>query len=205
MKRIIIILAFSTNISLAQNTNLSFEDAILGNKNFYKDNLYNIQWINNRNEFSYVKNNILIVEDLNIQIKQITLEKINSILEDDILNSFNYIKWINSSNFIFQIDLNIYKYNFENDHISKIFSLPDNSSNIEYSHDLSKVAFTINNNLFILDSKNKLTQITFDNDENIVNGQIVHRNEFGIDKGIFWSNNDKYVAYYKKDEGMVLK
>lgn len=203
MKKIIMILVFSTNLCLAQNSNLNFEDAILGNKNFYKDNLYNIQWIKNSNEFSYVKNNILIVEDSNIQQKRITLEKINKILEADTLNSFNYIKWINSSNFIFQIDLNIYKYNFENDHILKMFSLPDNSSNIEYSHDLSKVAFTINNNLFILDSKNKLTQISFDNNENIVNGQIVHRNEFGIDKGIFWSNNDKYIAYYKKDERMV--
>jgi len=45
--------------------------------------------------------------------------------------------------------------------------------------------------------------VTNDADSNIVNGQSVHRNEFGIDGGIFWSPNENYVAFYRMDESMV--
>ncbi|HNV52544.1 MAG TPA: DPP IV N-terminal domain-containing protein, partial [Tenuifilaceae bacterium] len=37
----------------------------------------------------------------------------------------------------------------------------------------------------------------------IVNGQSVHRNEFGVNKGIFWSPKNNYIAYYRMDETMV--
>ena len=36
-----------------------------------------------------------------------------------------------------------------------------------------------------------------------MNGQIVHRNEFGITKGTFWSPKNNYLAFYRKDESMV--
>ncbi|MCD4732357.1 MAG: S9 family peptidase, partial [Bacteroidales bacterium] len=47
------------------------------------------------------------------------------------------------------------------------------------------------------------TQITNDDDKGIVNGQTVHRNEFGIKKGTYWSPSGKYLAFYRKDETMV--
>ena len=37
----------------------------------------------------------------------------------------------------------------------------------------------------------------------IVYGESVHRNEFGIDGGMFWSNDRKYLAFYRMDESMV--
>lgn len=38
----------------------------------------------------------------------------------------------------------------------------------------------------------------------IVWGQSVHRNEFGINGGIFWSPNGHQLAFYRMDETMVL-
>ena len=37
-------------------------------------------------------------------------------------------------------------------------------------------------------------------DKNIVTGQAIHRYEFGISKGIFWSPDGNYIAFYQKDE-----
>lgn len=37
----------------------------------------------------------------------------------------------------------------------------------------------------------------------IVFGQAVHRNEFGIDGGIFWSPDKKKLAFYRMDQSMV--
>ena len=34
-------------------------------------------------------------------------------------------------------------------------------------------------------------------------GQSVHRNEFGINKGLFWSNDGQSLAFYRMDQSMV--
>ena len=41
-----------------------------------------------------------------------------------------------------------------------------------------------------------------DNDE-IVYGQAVHRNEWGIEEGLFWSPDGKKLAFYRMDQSMV--
>ncbi len=65
-----------------------------------------------------------------------------------------------------------------------------------------KIAYTIDNNLFI-SSNSKQIQVTNDKDPAIINGRAVHRVEFGITKGTFWSPNSNYLAFYSKDETMV--
>ena len=71
------------------------------------------------------------------------------------------------------------------------------------SPDNSKLAYTVDNNLFLIYSNDEVKQITSDSNLGIVNGQSVHRNEFGISKGIFWSPKSNYIAYYRMDETMV--
>jgi dipeptidyl-peptidase-4 len=46
-------------------------------------------------------------------------------------------------------------------------------------------------------------QVTFDGNANIVYGASVHREEFGITKGMFWSNDGKQLAFYRMDQTMV--
>ena len=52
------------------------------------------------------------------------------------------------------------------------------------------VAYVDNFNLYVTDGKNG-KQVTKDGSENIVYASSVHREEFGIAKGTFWSNNGK--------------
>ena len=42
-----------------------------------------------------------------------------------------------------------------------------------------------------------------DGSREIVYGQSVHRNEFGIDKGTFWSPDGQKIAFYRMDQSMV--
>ena len=48
-------------------------------------------------------------------------------------------------------------------------------------------AYVENHQLFVVDSEGKKHQLSTDGSREIVYGQSVHRNEFGIDKGTFWS------------------
>ncbi|MBR2034540.1 MAG: DPP IV N-terminal domain-containing protein, partial [Prevotella sp.] len=51
------------------------------------------------------------------------------------------------------------------------------------------VAFVKDNQLFVTDTDNKTRKLTTDGSREIVYGQSVHRDEFGIHKGTFWSND----------------
>jgi len=65
------------------------------------------------------------------------------------------------------------------------------------------VAFVKDNNLYITDAENRTIQLTTDGSRDIVYGQSVHRDEFGIYKGTFWSPDGKRLAFYRMDQSMV--
>ena len=46
-------------------------------------------------------------------------------------------------------------------------------------------------------------QLSADGSREIVYGQSVHRDEFGISKGTFWSPNGERLAFYRMDQSMV--
>ena len=59
-------------------------------------------------------------------------------------------------------------------------------------------------NLFILTAEGKEKEIGgHDGSREIVYGQAVHRNEFGIEKGTFWSPDGQKLAFYRMDQSMV--
>ena len=81
-------------------------------------------------------------------------------------------------------------------------TLPKHAANVTV--DKSKnIAYTIDNNLHMVDRNGKVLEVTNDKNKHIVNGQSVHRNEFGIGGGIFFSPEGNYLAYYHMDESMV--
>ena len=59
------------------------------------------------------------------------------------------------------------------------------------------------NQLYVTDGNGQERQITKDGSREIVYGQSVHRNEFGIEKGTFWSPNGQRLAFYRMDQSMV--
>lgn len=65
------------------------------------------------------------------------------------------------------------------------------------------VAFVKDDNLYVTDAKGKTRQLTTDGSHDIVYGQSVHRDEFGIYKGTFWSPDGMKLAFYRMDQSMV--
>ena len=64
-------------------------------------------------------------------------------------------------------------------------------------------AFVENHQLFVVDGQGNKRQLTTDGSREIVYGQSVHRNEFGIEKGTFWSPDGQRLAFYRMDQSMV--
>ena len=78
-----------------------------------------------------------------------------------------------------------------------------NESNEEWNKDSRAVAYVKDDQLFVRDADNNERQLTTDGSREIVYGQSVHRDEFGINKGTFWSNDGSKLAFYRMDQSMV--
>ncbi|WP_198666823.1 S9 family peptidase [Taibaiella helva] len=82
-------------------------------------------------------------------------------------------------------------------------TLPDSANNIKPDYQARQMAYTMGNNLYLNDNHGNTLQVTADADPNIISGQAVHRNEFGIEGGIFFSPKGNLLAFYHMDQRMV--
>ena len=64
-------------------------------------------------------------------------------------------------------------------------------------------AYVDGHQLFVVDANEQKRQLSTDGSREIVYGQSVHRNEFGIEKGTFWSPDGQRLAFYRMDQSMV--
>ncbi len=86
--------------------------------------------------------------------------------------------------------------------VRQFIPIPSAGENVDFNNLSRTVAYTKGNNLFVSTADKPDKAIT-DEPDGIVCGQSVHRDEFGITKGTFWSPDGKKLAFYRMDESMV--
>lgn len=119
--------------------------------------------------------------------------------------SFNNIppfEWIDNDNFKVQFGQRILNFNTSSQSFRELLVLPEGNAFAEYDLPRNTAAFIENDNIWIQNAQGK-KQVTTDGGKGIVYGQAVHRNEFGITKGLFWSPKGNKIAFYRMDESMV--
>ena len=74
----------------------------------------------------------------------------------------------------------------------------------DWSPQTRATAYVEDNQLYVADAQGRKHQLTTDgSSRDIVYGQSVHRDEFGISKGTFWSPDGQRLAFYRMDQSMV--
>ena len=139
----------------------------------------------------------------------LTLDMLNGIAKDNGIKDFKRlpnITWTSENDgYFFKMsdDGNIIlnTLNIKDRAIKKANSYPAVAENMTLDAKTMRIAYTIDNDLYIADGGNQI-RLT-ENPEHVIAGQSVHRNEFAIDGGIFWSPNGSKLAYYSMDESMV--
>ena len=100
-------------------------------------------------------------------------------------------------------------YDFAQDKVTNLFRIDgDGATNFDFCKENGCIAYTCGESLYIAqkgDYSSAVNPVLMDADKTtgIVYGQAVHRNEFGISKGTFWSPKGTYLAFYRMDQSMV--
>ena len=81
-------------------------------------------------------------------------------------------------------------------------AIPAKAANQDWNPTSRALAYTIGNNLYVTTADGQELQVT-DEPDGVLCGQSVHRNEFGINGGIFWSPKGDRLAFYRMDQTMV--
>jgi dipeptidyl-peptidase-4 len=199
-------------ICLAQDKLLTLEDALVKNRTTLAPaNLKQLQFVYNTGDYVYLGKQI----DKDTWIKAnfttssespfLTLQQLNTKLKAgdmDTLTVMPAIQFNQSSSWIMTVNGNKIALDPVTNKITTIIPKSLSSrENIEESN-AGYLAYLEKANLFIRHGSNA-EQITTDGSRDIVYASSVHREEFGIVKGTFWSSSGTKLAFYRMDQSMV--
>lgn len=196
----------------SQQLPLSLEDLVPGGRNFYR---YRPQlpralaW--NGDKLTYIKGDSMFTAPRTEREKVelcITLDQINEDLQlndTDRLQNIQYTQWIGSGsdNLLVRTHDRSYIYDVKTKIRQAAFNVNRTMTNFDFAPSNNYVAYGKENNLYLQDAEGKEFSITNESNKDIVFGQSVHRNEFGINKGTFWSPDGNLLAFYRMDQTMV--
>lgn len=215
MKKIVFLLSsfLALHAAVAQTKMLTMEEAVVKQKTTLAPaKLKQLMWLKGSNTYSFIdtKNNEEVLETASAEGSAkdaVTLSQLNAALaaiNQKAQKSFPTMSWKNDKAFTFETERQLIGYDITTKKatLEATRDFGDDAENIDAADKTNYVAYTVKNNLFVYDGKNNLI-VTNDKDENIVNGKSVHREEFGIVKGTFWSPNGNLLAFYRMNQTMV--
>ena len=185
----------------------------LMDRNLYPGAPSQLQWMERKDGmpiYVFLRNDTAFyhVVETNTEKPMITLDKLNEDVKKaggkHKLEHFPLIRRVTDNCLYLRNRNHVFVFYSDKTETEIYCSLDRKGTNFDLSTASGLTAFTRDNNLFVLRDGMRYS-ITKDLDTGIVNGQSVHRDEFGITKGTFWSNDGTRLAYYRMDESMVTK
>lgn len=207
-KSVILILVLVSQVFVFSQTKLlTIEDISGMNRDLFPKTIRNLQWKETSNKFTYIEDNLLKSGRAGSEYRDTIadLTMVNMMLTEkgfDTLKQFPSVSWLSDERFMFTIGQQIFTCEPKDNLLEQVNSYDEKAENVDIEQNKLMVAYTLENNLYVA-AHNQQIPVTSDQDKGIVSGQSVHRNEFGINKGTFWSPLGNYLAFYRMDETMV--
>ena len=135
----------------------------------------------------------------------ISRQQIGKVLADNDKSPFAYIaEWQDTENVWVGTPEgeNLYRINLNNNTLTDSLTGINTDEDLNFAPSFSHVAYNCGSSLYV-SNRNGSHRVNADSLPGVVYGKAVHRNEFGIEKGTFWSESGKRLAFYRMDESMV--
>lgn len=183
----------------------TLEDLIPGGETYrYTESLYGLQWWGDE----CIKPEVDVLSTIHPKTGKATViatrESVNKALEASQLGKISHFynvsfPWTDKKQMLITLPGKYVVYDLASNQVAGSVTLNEGATNNDYCAASGNVAYTVGNNLYVNN-----TVVTAE-PMGIVCGQSVHRNEFGINKGTFWSPQGKLLAFYRMDESMVTQ
>lgn len=221
MKKLLLLFLLTGIASTAQR-NLTIQEATYGQyQAFAPQNLVSPQWrpdtktithldatyqklVARSEEGKWAENTFLTKEDLTTALKTKFPQ------EEFVMQIFPY-NYIWKDKNTLQLTINsksanyIILFDVKSKSVKNAVAFPQDGEQQVLSPKGEHVAWLKENNIVITVQNGNEIKVTNDADKGIVNGSdYTHRQEFGINKGMWWSPNSDKLLYYRKDETMVF-
>ena len=207
----ILFLFVSATLCFSQANQLTLKDAVMQQyRAFGPDRITSFQWLPNSSSYSFLSKNMQTLYKSSVTEASsaistdawMTIAEVNKILSTE-LTYFSGLQWIDESHCYLNDGQKYYYLDLKLKTGKELLRLDDGAENMDFHAGTQQMAYTLGNNLYIKKGTNEAVAITSNADKNIVSGQSIARNEFGISGGIFWSHKGELVAFYQKDESKV--
>ncbi len=193
------------SISAHSQQKLTIEESVVGQfRQFAPQTLDQLNWMGKSDTYTYVKENAVMFGKMKAKstdAKLFTLEDLNKWKGGDALKAMPQLEWFGADKFGFDDGSAHYEVDLKAMSAKSVCAYPKEAENADYHSATHQLAFTKENNLYIVKDGNAVA-IT-KNAKDIVSGQSISRNEYGITKGTFWSPDGSKLAFYQKDESNV--
>ena len=204
--KVTLLFAFFYLFVCGQTKLLTIQDAVLkGRTSLAPKRLQNLVFVPNSNAYSYIDNTTIFLNDnstnkTKVKVELGNLNKSLKTLNLDTLLALPGIIWKDESQFSFTTPKG-----------DEILYTPTTATGVKKEktpvfENADKcpindfIAYTKDNNVFIYEVT-QTNQVTKDGSYTLEYGtEDVHRNEFGISKGTFWSPKGNFLAFYKMDQ-----
>ncbi|MDO8366506.1 MAG: DPP IV N-terminal domain-containing protein, partial [Saprospiraceae bacterium] len=211
LRRVKLLILLLLPLSLFAQNKFSMSDAFLKRGALSPANLRQLQWIPETEQFTHIVGNKLVrVNAPNLTTDTLDLlPKINEgmvSLGVKVLDGMPGVTWTGADNMWFRTDKEIFTYSLTEGLKRKNWH-PIESENVDIHDKTFFAAYTMGSDLWVNIGGKELGVVPSarDEGEGIVYGKSVHRDEFGIYKGTFWSPSGRYLAFYRMDESMVTQ
>lgn len=193
--------AFPAQAQTSERRLLSMEDVILNRELTPKN--FPVSWVGQSDSYAWVDGTTLRATDArnNKSRAIISLDELNTLLSTN-FKSFPPYTFDDEQSLVVAAFGMRNTIDLKSRTVTTKHKIPTGQNLTRQSGKGGIYAYTRDNNLycFVNEREQAITSYT---DRNIVCGQSVSRNEFGIDGGIFFSPDAKKIAFYKKDESAV--
>lgn len=207
MRRITISLLLFAGISSSLNAqkDLTIDD-IFRKPELNPVTLRQLKWAGNSSRVSWVAKEKLILHTIGKGEARAQAFKPDTALTVAELNKdlkrFPAITWLDEERITYSFKGNQIIFNLKTKQELSRLNFGEDAESTDFTEKFDKVAITKGNNLFV-QVGSTVRNISNESNKDVVYGQSVHRNEFGISKGTFWSPMGGKLAFYRMDQSMV--
>lgn len=207
MKKIIVVIAV-----LTMGVSVMAQNRMLNSKQLMNRNLYpvfetdNVQFVGDGDMVAWSRNDTLYCGKPGKAKVCLTLTTINNMLDKagiESLNKFPKVRFENEQQLRFAASGRLLRLNLKKNALDVVSDCRKAGSIPEWEENTGAFAYNDGYSLVVCGSDGSEKVRYTSNSIDVVYGQSVHRNEFGIDGGIFWSPKGSKLAFYRMDQSMV--